>query len=91
MDALAFERWFNDPDAEVNPRIEMVQDIIDEMAQPYRTYLEEYFYERLSMREISKRHNLGPTGRNPWHAHQKVHSAMELFKQIWIERHGAIT
>lgn len=91
MDALAFENWFHNPDEEVNPRIEMVKDIIDSMPQPYRTYLEEYFYERLSMRELSRRHDLGPTGTNPWHAHQKVHSAMELFKHEWIERHGAIT
>jgi len=82
MDAIAFERWFHDAD-EVNPRIEMVQELIDAMAQPYRTYLEEFFYERLSMRELAKRHGWN----NPWYAHQKVHSAMELFKQQWEHTH----
>ena len=81
MDALAFERWFHDSD-EVNPRIEMVQDVIDSMAEPYRTYIEECFYERLTKRDQAKRH--GWT--NPWHAQQKVHSAMELFKQMWEQR-----
>lgn len=84
MDAIAFERWFHGQDEEVNPRIEMVQDIIDSMPNPYRTLLEEYFYERLSMRDVQRRHKLP----NVWHAHRNIHSAMELFKHEWIERHG---
>ena len=86
MDAEAFSRWFYNPDAEVNPRIEKVKDIVDHMAQPYRTYIEEYYYERLSMREMSRRHGWG----NPYYAHQKVHASMELFKAQWIQKEGAL-
>ena len=86
LDSLAFEDWFNGQDEEPNPRIEMVRDIIDDMPEPHRTTLEEYFYERISMRDIARRHELG----NPWFAHKRVHDALDAFKDAWIERHGEL-
>ncbi len=85
-DAVAFERWFYGADEEINPRIDMVRDIIDEMEEPHRTTLEEYFYERLSMRDMMRRHDLG----NVYYAHQRVHGALAEFKAQWIERHGEL-
>ncbi len=82
MDALAFERWFHD-DEEVNPRIEMVQDVVDDMPEPYRTYIEETWYERLSRREMARRHGWS----NPWYAQQAVEAAQQLFADIWTRRY----
>lgn len=83
LDAIAFERWFHDAD-EPNPRIDLVKDIIDDLPQPHRETLEEYYYERLSMRGIVKRHELA----NPFYAQQRVDDARAAFKDAWIERHG---
>lgn len=84
LDRKAFEDWFYDREDEVNPRIEMCQDIIDDLTEPHRSTLEEYFYERLSMRDIMRRHDLT----NVFYAHQRVHEAQGVFKDAWIERHG---
>jgi hypothetical protein len=87
LDDYAFEQWFyHGDDADVNPRIEMVQDIIDDLPEPHRTRLEETYYERLSRREIMRRHALG----NPYYAQQEVVAAQAAFQAAWIERHGEI-
>ena len=86
LDEVAFEQWFYGDDENINPRIEMVQDIIDDMDEPWRTTLEEYFYERCSMRDIMRRHDLG----NVYYAHQRVHDSLDVFRALWIERHGEL-
>jgi hypothetical protein len=88
LDALEFERWFNGEDETYNPRIEMVQDIIDELPTPHREVLEAYFYERLSMRDLS--HRFEKPGGNPSYGHAMVKRAQEVFEHEWIERHGEL-
>lgn len=83
LDAIAFERWFHGEEDE-SPRIGMVHDVLAELDDDTEELLTEYFWERLSMRDLVKRHSMG----NPWYAHQAVHAALDKFKQEWIKQHG---
>lgn len=85
-DAYLFERWFHGNDEEINPRIDMVKDIIDDLPDPHKTRLEETYYERLSRRDIMRRYGYS----NVWYAQQEVVAAQEAFETAWIERHGEL-
>lgn len=83
LDAIAFERWFHDEE-EINPRIEMVRDVLETLSSRHETVLLEYFFERLSMRDLMRRHGMT----NPWYAHQAVHAAQAAFRKAWVKEHG---